>query len=137
MWFRKNKAPKWEHDPVNVLALNIVQPYRESSQGAYCVWNGEPVAMQCEFGTLTVICRDAFGMAVFLWSTPEKTATYTRRAVEVRRIEELERFVKDHMTPIFAQWYGIDMRHYSLLELKRAGDAMLRGYRVGMEVEIA
>ena len=138
-WFKKTlDIPEWEYDPANAMALDIIQP-REGS--AYYVWNGQPVLMHCKQLTLMVQSDYLDGYdAVRCIVTPiggdgpQFLSGYPHHYYEVRCIDQLEKFVHEYAEGHLKHWHGVDMQRYSLLQLKFAGDAILRGYRVGREI---
>lgn len=144
-WFNKGKTlntPIWEYEPQNAMSLDIVQPYGKSTMEAYYVWNGYPVAMRCEQLTLIVECTQLSGIESvrctmiqpFMYDKVHFGMEWPAHYKKLRNVSALENFVRDCTSRSLAQWYGIDMRSYSLSHLKYAGNAMLRGYRIAIEM---
>lgn len=144
-WFKKSlDIPEWEYEAQNADALSVIQPWGKSILEAHYVWNGQPITMRCNQLALTVQNDYLDGYdAVRCIVTPvggdgpQFLHGYPHHYYEVRRIDQLERFVHEYAEEHLKHWHGIDMQKYSLLQLKFAGDAMLRGYRVGMEVKVS
>ncbi len=140
-WFKKSlDIPEWEYEAQNADALSVIQPWGKSILEAHYVWNGQPITMRCNRLALTVQNDYLDGYdAVRCIVTPvggggpQFLNGHPHHYYEVRRIDQLEKFVHEYATGYLKHWHGIDMQKYSLLQLKFAGDAMLRGYRVGME----
>ena len=144
-WFKKSlDIPEWEYEAQNADALSIIQPWGKSILEAYYVWNGQPITMRCNRLALTVQNGYLNGYdAVRCIVTPiggggpQFLYGYAHHYYEVRHIDQLEKFVHEYAEGHLKHWHGVDMQKYSLLQLKFAGDAMLRGYRVGMEVKVS
>lgn len=146
-WFQRAPEmaiPEWEYESQNADALSIIQPWGKPTLEAYYVWNGQPIIMRCTQLTLTVQNDYLDGYdAVRCIVTPiggdgpQFLHGYSYHYCQIRHIDQLEKFVHEYATGHLKHWHRVDMQKYSLLQLKFAGDAMLRGYRLAMEREVS